>query len=195
MRAPVLYLSCKLLPNSILHHIMQGNTLILSYSPHMRVKHGSSGFGGKTKFSQIVMTLDECQKRRRRIDETQPNEALRTHFPLMCAHLFWLEITWQHKKQPAKNTKKPYIVAKSPKRKRNNVLVLLSFCSAIWVLPKRHHWRQHPGPTVVLRHRIAGNGRTGRGCSAMTLGDGSDFFLRKNDKLYHGKATPFNWFR
>ena len=53
-----------------------------------------SGFGGKTKFSQIVMTLDECQKRRRCIDETQPNEALRTRFPLMCAHLFWLEITW-----------------------------------------------------------------------------------------------------
>jgi len=71
--------------------IIQGNTL--SYSPHvMSVKPKSSGFGGKTKFSQIVMTLDWCQKRRR-IDETQPNEALRTRFPLMCAHLLWLGIT------------------------------------------------------------------------------------------------------
>ena len=29
----------------------------------------------------------------------------------------------------------------------------------------------------------------------MTLGDASDFFLRKNDKLCHGKATPFKSFQ
>ena len=32
---PVLYVSCKLSPNSILHHIMKDNTLTMSYSPHV----------------------------------------------------------------------------------------------------------------------------------------------------------------
>ena len=98
-------------------------------------------------------------------------------------------------KNNLRKKQKNSIVAKSPKRKRNNLIVLLSFCSAIGCCQN-----DIIGDTTQVLQLSSGIALLGTaelvgGAQWMTLGDASDFFLRKNDNLYHGKATPFKSFQ